>query len=68
MGTNHQIIHRLAKINYQYRRLMEEHDDIEQLLEELNTHPSVDRSELNTLKKMRLHIVDEMARIQREHV
>lgn len=67
-SINHAISKQLMEQDYTYRRLCEEHDDIETMLDELQMHPSTDRSEMIQLKKMKLKVADRMAKIEREKI
>ncbi len=64
MSVNHEFSHKLLDENYTYKKLFEEHEGIENIIAELRVHPSVDRSELVELKKMKLRVVDQMMAIQ----
>ena len=64
MGTNHVIQSELLNKNYTYSRLNQMHDDIEDEIQELNSHPSVDDRRIVMLKKKKLKISEQMFKIE----
>lgn len=66
MSYNHSYDNSLIENNYSYKRLIEEHEDIELMLMELDNQLATDRVELVMLKKQKLKIQDKLAAIERQ--
>ena len=61
---NHSIRQDLLKVDYTYRRLHSEHQEVETALKTLKSAPSVDVDELRRLKQLKLMLKDSMHTIE----
>lgn len=65
MSQNHHYSRRLINSDLQYHTLFNEHERLEEQLKDLKQHPAVDNTEMTSLKRKKLHIVDELERVRK---
>lgn len=59
MGLNHAVYNELQD-DYTYKRLVQEHRELDEKIEYMRHVPSADASELRHLKIMKLRLADQM--------
>ena len=64
---NHNVRKDMLERNYQYRRLQDQHEKLENEIEVLRQKPTADSTRLYALKRQKLHLRDQMHKLSRVH-